>query len=360
MTTAISSAQYSIGFNQIVSKTKGLILTAAAVGTIAVSAIYLAPPYAIASTALWGAVYLMSSSASETKKAAKPTSLAVRTALSGAIAVHPIRQSVAPQPSSVITQKMQEFSQTGMVYFYNHTNPATSWLGNFYPISVQFKGMNFRNSEAAFQAQKFIHIPKLMQQFSTLTGDEAFYLADVNKALQRSDWTQVNVQIMTDVLRAKMDQHPEIAEWLLATGGAYLVEHNPVKGRDAFWSDNHDGTGQNMLGKIWMHLRAFRGGTGIVLKPAFMPASAIVSAQQTQKSALHCLDLSCSHLRSPGELFCGASHGRAFKASYIQRKQSGQSDCDYPGCCKLRKQGFHYCGKTHGQIMEDWKRKNRL
>ncbi len=360
MTTSISSTQYSAGFYEIVSKTKGLILTAAAIGTIAGAAICLTPPYAIASTAFWGAVYLMSSSTSETQKAARSNRQAGKTALSGSIAVHPIRQSVAPQPSSGITQKMQDFSQTGLVYFYNQTNPSTAWLGNFYPISVQFKGMNFRNSEAAFQAQKFIHTPKLMQQFTTLTGDEAFRLAAVNKTLQRSDWAQVNVQIMTDVLRAKMDQHPEIAEWLLATGGAYLVEHNPVKGRDAFWSDDHDGTGQNMLGKIWMRLRSFLGGTGIVLKPAFMSASAVVLAQQTQKTAMHCLELSCSHLRSQGKLFCGASHGRAFKASYIQRKQSGQIDCDYPGCGKPRKQGFDYCEKTHGQIMEDWKRKNRL
>jgi predicted NAD-dependent protein-ADP-ribosyltransferase YbiA (DUF1768 family) len=55
---------------------------------------------------------------------------------------------------------------------------------------------------------------------------------------------------------------------LLATGTAYLVEHNEVVGRDTFWSDNHDGTGQNRLGVVLMALRKKLGGHGIVPAPA--------------------------------------------------------------------------------------------
>lgn len=40
------------------------------------------------------------------------------------------------------------------------------------------------------------------------------------------------------------------------TGDSFLVEHNQVKGRDFFWSDNFDGTGKNMLGTLCMELRS--------------------------------------------------------------------------------------------------------
>ena len=160
-----------------------------------------------------------------------------------------------------IKQKMQQFSCSGAIYFYDHTNPATEWLGNFYEIPIQFNGLTFRNAEAAFQAQKFIHSPQFMKQFTTLSGEQAFQLARDCRTFVRPDWMQVNVQTMRSVLHAKTIQHSEIAEWLKATGTARLVEHNPIKGRDAFWSDDFDGSGQNMLGQLWMSERSFLYGS---------------------------------------------------------------------------------------------------
>jgi predicted NAD-dependent protein-ADP-ribosyltransferase YbiA (DUF1768 family) len=61
---------------------------------------------------------------------------------------------------------------------------------------------------------------------------------------------------MKEVLTAKIAQNPTIARWLNATGDSFLVEHNQVKGRDTFWSDDFDGTGKNMLGTLWMELRS--------------------------------------------------------------------------------------------------------
>jgi hypothetical protein len=178
--------------------------------------------------------------------------------------------------------------------------------------------------------------------------------------LIRPDWKQVHVQTMLDVLLCKVAQHPEIAEWLLATGIAYLVEHNLVKGRDAFWSDDSDGAGQNMLGKLWMQVRSSLGGAGIVAQIFFPSIPLAVTDQQTQKAAHSCLVMNCSRSCSPGELFCSLTHGRAFKFSYLQGRYPGKIDCDYPGCRKPRNPGFDYCDRTHGQIMDEWKRKNNI
>jgi hypothetical protein len=56
-----------------------------------------------------------------------------------------------------------------------------------------------------------------------------------------------------------------MAEQLLLTDDAYLLEHNSKSGRDFLWSDNQDGEGQNWLGLQLMllrdELRRLKGGS---------------------------------------------------------------------------------------------------
>ena len=76
---------------------------------------------------------------------------------------------------------------------------------------------------------------------------------------------------MAAVLGAKF-QDPALAKALLQTGSAYLLEHNTRPGKDLTWSDNHDGTGGNLLGILLMQLRGtMSGGVGA---PSALPAVA--------------------------------------------------------------------------------------
>ena len=342
------------------AKTKYFALAAAAIGTVA-GAFFLGRIYAISASGLWAGAYLIHSCMSPSKEPVKMQNHSVWWGGARPMPFRAVESARSPQPGSMISQKMQEYGRPGVIRFYDHTDPATGWLGNFYEVPVQFNNLVFRNSEAAFQAQKFIHHPQLMRQFTTLTGDQAFRLAQNNSVLIRPDWINVRVQTMTDVLQSKVAQHPEIAEWLLATGEAYLVEHNPVKGRDVFWSDDSDGSGQNMLGKLWMQVRYSLGGSGVVSQVAALsiPVNRAV-AQQTQKAAQQCLFQNCFRQCFPGEFFCSITHGRAFERIYLQQKKSGYNLCDYPDCGNSRVPGFHYCSRSHGLIMEDWKRKNQI
>ena len=68
----------------------------------------------------------------------------------------------------------------------------------------------------------------------------------------RDEWKEVKVQRMKDVALAKFSQHPSLAEQLLGTGDAILIEDSQV---DAFWGIGKKGNGQNMLGKILMETR---------------------------------------------------------------------------------------------------------
>jgi hypothetical protein len=57
---------------------------------------------------------------------------------------------------------------------------------------------------------------------------------------------------MYDVLIAKFKQNPVLANILLATEDAFLIEHTF---RDAKWGNNSDGTGENILGLLLMKVR---------------------------------------------------------------------------------------------------------
>ncbi|MFG3589460.1 NADAR domain-containing protein [Streptomyces sp. NPDC047990] len=59
-------------------------------------------------------------------------------------------------------------------------------------------------------------------------------------------WEHVRTAVMTSLLRAKYDQHPELAETLLATGDATLM-YDEID--SAFWGDNGRG-GRNWTGRL--------------------------------------------------------------------------------------------------------------
>jgi ribA/ribD-fused uncharacterized protein len=68
---------------------------------------------------------------------------------------------------------------------------------------------------------------------------------------RRSHWDAVN--IMRNILRAKVVQHEYVRRKLLATGNRELIEDS---WRDDFWGWGLNRDGQNMLGRLWMEIRA--------------------------------------------------------------------------------------------------------
>ena len=124
-----------------------------------------------------------------------------------------------------------------------------AFLSNFYEIPVTYDGLVYQNSEAAFQAQKCID-KKDRERFTSLNPSESKKLG--RKVELRKDWEAVKIQIMTEVVRAKFFQNPEIAQMLIETGDAYLEEGNTWG--DRVWG-TVNGQGANNLGKILMQVR---------------------------------------------------------------------------------------------------------
>lgn len=127
-------------------------------------------------------------------------------------------------------------------------------LSNFSAFMVRWKGRLFATSEQAYHWEKFPDNQNLRS--AILMADSAhaaFKLAEAAKDQRRGDWDRVKVEIMLDILRAKAAQHEYVRRKLLATGDRELVENS---WRDDFWGWGPNRDGKNMLGRLWMEVRA--------------------------------------------------------------------------------------------------------
>ena len=121
------------------------------------------------------------------------------------------------------------------------------FLSNYYPCQVTYSDLTYRNSEAAFHAQKDLNRSR---EFTDLNPAEAKKLG--RSVHLRPDWEQVKDQIMRDILYSKFSQNKELKEKLLQTKDALLIEDN-------FWHDTYwgvcNGEGENKLGQLLMQVR---------------------------------------------------------------------------------------------------------
>jgi ribA/ribD-fused uncharacterized protein len=132
-------------------------------------------------------------------------------------------------------------------------------LSNFSAFTLHWHGARFDTAEVAYHWEKFPGTHNELDKYQESqiarrirvadSAHEAFKIAEVNRSLRRSDWDGIKVDIMRQILRAKVDQHEYVRRKLLATGNRELVENS---WRDSFWGWGPNEDGQNMLGKLWI------------------------------------------------------------------------------------------------------------
>lgn len=133
------------------------------------------------------------------------------------------------------------------------------FLSNFYPVTVEYDGITYLSSEAAYQAHKCAYNSERLR-FSKMSADESKRAG--SKVELRPDWEDVKISLMEQIVKAKFTQHRYLAQWLLKTGDNELKEGN--KWGDTFWGvDLKTGEGENHLGKILMELRAYFKTNGL-------------------------------------------------------------------------------------------------
>lgn len=136
-----------------------------------------------------------------------------------------------------------------VIRFYHKGEPYYEFT-NFAPFPVDLDGKNWPTSEHYFQAQK--HAGSSLEEKIRQAAEprEAFKLGRSRKP--RPDWAKVKDIVMYRAVRAKFTQYANLAQLLLSTGSAELVEHTE---NDNYWGDGGDGLGKNMLGCILMLVR---------------------------------------------------------------------------------------------------------
>lgn len=127
-------------------------------------------------------------------------------------------------------------------------------LNNFSAHAIEFKGRLYPTAEHAYQASKCTDPDGQEIIRGARSPIQAKFLAnETYRDAKDPDWESKKVAVVEEILRAKLAQHPEAREALRESGHEDIVEDSPT---DYFWGEGADGSGQNVLGKLWMKLRA--------------------------------------------------------------------------------------------------------
>lgn len=128
-------------------------------------------------------------------------------------------------------------------------------LDNFSSFKVEYDGYLYSSVEEAYQALGFKEVaPEIYDEIIHChSAHEAQKIAYANRDKQRSDWNEVKVDLMEQLLRCKLEQNPYVKKKLLETKDYIIVEDSP---KDNFWGWGENRDGNNQLGKLWMKLRS--------------------------------------------------------------------------------------------------------
>jgi len=129
------------------------------------------------------------------------------------------------QPTQQISEaKSENISSKGSEFAQDLTNPGNN-------LKVTYKGREFRNAEHAYQTYK-------SGEFDQKAYNSNAFKPVGSKPANRN----TNYQTMVDILKAKLEQHPELIEGINKRGGlAYIKESTHNVTGDKFWESK----GQN-------------------------------------------------------------------------------------------------------------------
>jgi len=137
----------------------------------------------------------------------------------------------------------------------NFYTPTFHSLDNFSAHIIRLWGKDFPTAEHAYQWRKFsITEPDIAMRILSAASPYAVKeISDAHKEKQPATWSKEKTLVMEEILRAKFQQHPDVRVCLERTGRKRIVENSPT---DSFWGVGPEGSGRNMLGTIWMSIRA--------------------------------------------------------------------------------------------------------
>ena len=148
------------------------------------------------------------------------------------------------------------------VIAFNRNKDPYGWLSNMSPYPIIFGGLEYRTTEALFQALRFDD--KKIQEAIRLEKSPMSAKQVINnneKSLIIQKHSKEDLMNMKMCLKLKLDQHPNLKEELINTGDAIIYEDvtsRGDKGGNLFWGamlKDGEWVGKNALGDLWMELR---------------------------------------------------------------------------------------------------------
>lgn len=145
---------------------------------------------------------------------------------------------------------MHGLDNGNQIFFYEQEFYVFS---NFSSFKLNWKGYDWMTSEHAYHSERFKDPVILNELKAAASAHDAMKLAYANADKCRSDWDDIKLGIMKQILRAKVEQHPYVKKKLLESYDKELIENS---WRDSFWGWGPDRAGANHLGRLWMEVRA--------------------------------------------------------------------------------------------------------
>lgn len=136
------------------------------------------------------------------------------------------------------------------VYFYEREFYVFS---NFSSFSIIWNNKLYPTSEHVYHSEKFLDDTMKELIRTTRSAHDALKVSHQFVDQYRSDWNSVKLDIMKEILIAKVEQHPYVRKKLLESGTRELIEDS---WRDDFWGWGPNKDGNNHLGKLWMEVRS--------------------------------------------------------------------------------------------------------
>jgi ribA/ribD-fused uncharacterized protein len=137
------------------------------------------------------------------------------------------------------------------IKFYNEWEDY-GFLANYFMADILIDGISYPSVEHYYQSQK---TPDPRQEEAIRNAPScgaAKELGNRAELILYDDWNTRKIAVMKRGLEEKFNQHQELADMLLATGDAILMENSA---EDYFWGIGADGSGKSMLGELLMELR---------------------------------------------------------------------------------------------------------
>lgn len=128
------------------------------------------------------------------------------------------------------------------------------YLSPFSAHRIEIWGEVFPTAEHAYQASRIIPGPErdivksAPSPMDAWREGQKYYKQRNDLAVPGFD----KLAVMEEIFRAKLAQHPDIADILRESADAELRKVWPT---DYFWGTGADGSGENQMGKLWMKLR---------------------------------------------------------------------------------------------------------